>query len=177
MVLSAVIWAGFGGLIGTGVESSISRRRDPRIAQHERYLQDLRAYQEWERRTREQFWLELSGHRFEKELARVFRYHGYEARVTPGSGDKGVDIILQRAGRTTLVQCKRNRNPVGPAVARELYGTLRHMNADDAILAVVGGVTPGVHEFFSGKPMRVMGLDEIVRLQRQITTPTARNTQ
>ena len=77
-----------------------------------------------------------------------------------------IDIILRRAGRTTIVQCKRNGNPVGPAVARELHGTLIASQADDGILAAVGGVTSGVHAFFNGKPLRVMDLSQILNLQK-----------
>ena len=66
-----------------------------------------------------------------------------------------------------MVQCKQTKHPVGPAVARELYGALIASKADDGILAVVGGVTRGVHHFFVGKPLRVMDLDEILRLQGQ----------
>jgi restriction system protein len=87
---------------------------------------------------------------------------------TPGSGDAGIDIILQRSGKTTVVQCKQTKNPVGPAVARELYGALIASKADDGILAVTGGVTSGVHQFFVGKPLRVMGLLEIIGLQRAV---------
>ena len=38
--------------------------------------------------------------------------------------------------------------------------------ADDGILAAVGGVTSGVDSFFADKPLRVMGLSEILALQR-----------
>ena len=87
--------------------------------------------------------------------------------LTPGSGDKGVDIILRRSGRTIVVQCKQTRTPVGPAAARELYGVLIASKADEGILASVGGATTGVHEFFRGKPLRVMDLSEILALHKK----------
>jgi restriction system protein len=86
--------------------------------------------------------------------------------LTPGSGDHGIDIILTRGQRRTIVQCKRTTSRVGPAVARELYGALIAEQADDGILAAIAGVTPGVREFFQGKPLRVMDLADIVKLHK-----------
>ena len=166
--LSAVFTAFFGWGMGVALEDPAARRWDSRIDRYDQFKKALRAFEDWELRTRSQFWLSLSGHRFERELAALFRSQGYNVEVTPGSGDHGVDIILRRAGRTTVVQCKQNKHPVGPAVARELYGTLIASKADDGILAAVGGVTSGVHTFFSDKPLRVMELSEILTLQKEI---------
>ena len=121
-------------------------------------------------RPRREFWRSLSGHEFERELAAWFERQGYRAEVTPGSGDQGVDIVLQRSGKTTVVQCKQTKSPVSPAVARELYGALVAWKATDGILAATGGVTSGVHKFFQGKPLRVMELDEILSLQAKAGT-------
>lgn len=120
-----------------------------------------------ELRTRSEFWWSLAGHRFERELAILFQRQGYNVELTPGSNDGGIDIILKRSGRTTAVQCKRTQQPVGPAVAREFYGALIASGADDGILAATGGVTSGVSAFIAGKPIRVMDLSDILRLQRQ----------
>jgi restriction system protein len=121
------------------------------------------------------FWQSHSGHQFEHELAKLFTRDGYDTKVTRGSGDGGIDIILRRSGRTTVVQCKQTKNPVGPAVARDLCGAWMNSKADDGILAVTGGVTSGVHQFFAGKPLRVMmDLSEILELHQQSAEPTAR---
>jgi len=66
------------------------------------------------------------------------------------------------------VQCKQTRHPVGPAVARELYGALLDWKADDGVLAVTGGVTSGVNQFFDGKPLRVMDLGQILSLHESV---------
>ncbi len=59
----------------------------------------------------------------------------------------------------------RHFGPVGPAVARELYGTLKHFRAPAAILASTSGFTKGVVAFARNKPIRLMGLTEIIALQ------------
>lgn len=168
LIVGAVLTGLLGLAFGVALEGPVAEWSDPRIGRHDQFRRAVRAFEEWELRTRSEFWWSLSGHRFEHELAALFRNQGYRVEVTKGSGDHGVDIILRHAGRTTLVQCKQQTDPVGPAVARELYGALIHFGADDGILASVSGVTRGVHAFFADKPLRVMELDEILTLQRQI---------
>ena len=179
-LVSALYPAFFGWGIAVAYEESVIRRFDTRIQRYDQFKAALIAFEaarreteERELRKREEFWLSLSGHRFERELATLFRGRGYDVKLTPGSGDQGVDIILKRSGRTTVVQCKQTKGPVGPAAARDLYGTLTHFEADDGILATVGGATSGVHSFFNGKPLRVMNLSEIIELQRETGSDTA----
>ena len=66
------------------------------------------------------FWQSHSGHQFEHELAKLFTRDGYDTKVTRGSGDGGIDIILRRSGLPTVVQCKQTKSPIGPARARSL---------------------------------------------------------
>ncbi len=53
---------------------------------------------------------------FEHVTAEIFRQLGFEARVTPASGDEGLDIILSKNGVKAGVQCKQYKKPVGPEV-------------------------------------------------------------
>lgn len=47
---------------------------------------------------------------FEYYIADLFSTKGYEAVVTPASGDGGKDIILRKEGKTSVVECKRYGN-------------------------------------------------------------------
>ena len=44
------------------------------------------------------WWWGLDGWQFEEEVAKIFILNGYKATVTKGSGDGGVDIIVEREG-------------------------------------------------------------------------------
>ena len=114
------------------------------------------------------FWTELSGRDFEKELTTLFKRDGYRAEMTPATDDKGVDIRMTRGEHITIVQCKQHQKPAGPAIARELYGTLMASDADDAILACTAGVSSGAQDFLKGKPIQVMDVDDIVALQKRV---------
>ena len=138
----------------------------PSVRRYGHFVQARDAYKVWELRTHLEYWRSMPGRVFERELGAAFAGQGFAVELTPASGDQGVDIILRRGGRKTIVQCKATAKPVGPAVARELYGTLQASGANDAILAATGGVTSGVREFIRGKPITVMTLAEILRLHR-----------
>ena len=120
------------------------------------------------RRKFEDYWMSLSGIGFEREMANVLRALGYPVKSTPSSGDEGVDLILRRPGETIVVQCKAHQNPVGPAAARELFGSMIHFKADRAILACTGGFTRGVKEFVRDKPIDLISVSELARMGAQV---------
>ena len=185
--VASVIGVGFLGFLAGGVfavewvEPRV-RHLDVRLQRYEQFKaateafeRNLRERQAQELRQRADFWRSLPGHAFERELAVLFKRTGYEkVTITPGSGDGGIDIVIRHSGRTIIVQCKQTRQPVGPAVARELYGALTAFQADEGILAVTGGVTAGVHDFFKGKPLRVIDLENILGLQELLLPAEAR---
>ena len=129
---------------------------------------------EWERQEAERmrlrkitdYWMSLNGAEFERELAALCRNMGYSVQSTPSSGDQGVDLILNNpaTGKTIVVQCKSHKAPVGPAIARELYGSLIHSRADSAVLACTGGFTRGVYEFVRGKPIALVSASDLATL-------------
>jgi len=123
------------------------------------------------RRIQASHWQGLSGAEFERELKDVFAKAGYEAELTRSIGDAGIDIWLERDGRTTIVQCKRHEQPIGVGVARELYGVLMHEGADEAIIASVSGFTQGVADFVQVKNIKLLDLKDILKMQDQYGSP------
>lgn len=110
-----------------------------------------------------QWWWTLDGWQFEQEVANVFRMNGYNAKVTKGSGDGGVDIILKKDGRTSIVQCKHYQSPVPPEPIRALWGCKDDFNADEVILVASSGITDMGARFVQNKPnFKVLNLDDII---------------
>jgi hypothetical protein len=121
--------------------------------------------QEEELRRKKDFWLELDGYQFERELARLFRKCGYKATETPGSGDSGVDIRLEKDGVKAVVQCKAHKRPIGPGPVRELYGVMTHEGVTKGIIACLGGFTQGAVDFAKGKSVELLGIEDVLELQ------------
>ena len=119
----------------TSFESQLLERQ-PIYRKVKRYKEALRSYVA----IQERFWLGLRGISFERELGSLYQRLGYNVKFTSTSGDEGIDLVIDS---TTIVQCKGHKTPVGPAVVRELYGTLTASGASNAILACPAGFTRG----------------------------------
>lgn len=119
-----------------------------------------------------QFWHSLRGWDFEQEVADVFRKNGYKAEVTKGSGDGGVDIIMQKNNLKYIVQCKRYSNhPVTPQELRALWGVKDDFNADIVMMVTTSTITDTGRNFVSNKPnFKVLVLDDIIRLSKNQTS-------
>ncbi len=113
---------------------------------------------------------QLPWKRFEDLLGEAYRRQGYKVEETLGGGaDGGVDLILGRGGKVTLVQCKRwNGAPVGVRQLRELYGVLHDRGASAAKLVATTSFTPDALAFAKGKPIELVDSIELLQLIRSV---------
>lgn len=91
----------------------------------------------------EAYWVSLKGAELEYQIGELYKKLGYQIEHTSRTGDRGIDLILKKDNVTTIVQCKGYKKPVGPAIVRELFGTLSSSSADNAILVSPSGFTKG----------------------------------
>lgn len=103
---------------------------------------------------------------FEEFVATLFRDMGYRVESTRASGDEGIDLWLRRGRRTAVVQCKRYRGRVGQPVVRDLYGTMRHVGADEAYLVTTGHITRAARRWAQGKPIHLVDGARLVEWAR-----------
>ena len=136
------------------------------LERFEKFNAAVRAYELEQARRQAEYWSLISPTRFEYEIANLFRRHGFAASVTSQSGDQGIDIIMHMDDEEVIVQCKRHGKPVGPAVARELYGALIASGAQSAFLVCPSGFTKGVIEFVRDKPITLLDIDGILKLAK-----------
>lgn len=100
---------------------------------------------------------QLSWHEFEHLLAEAFRRQGYHLRDTGRGADGGVDLVLEKDGRRSLVQAKQWKTwKVGVKVVRELLGVVTAEQADEAILVTSGQVTGEARKFAEGNGIRLI---------------------
>jgi len=114
------------------------------------------------RRTQERWWCSLEGQQFEKEVGKLLKERGYNVQFTGASGEGGVDLVLDSASETILVQCKAHKSPVGPAAVRDLYGALTHRGGSEAWLVSTSPFTGGATEFARDKPLRLIEIRELL---------------
>lgn len=149
-----------------------AERAQQEVERHWQETETARQEADWLRREAEgarrrrwsEYWMSLSGTEFEQELGKLYEQQGYHVQRTPASGDQGVDLILIKEGKKTVVQCKAHKAPVGPAIVRELYGSMVAFHAENAILACTGGFTKGVREFAKGKPIELKSASELATM-------------
>lgn len=76
----------------------------------------------------------LTGTEFELYLKSLFENMGYEVSLTKGSGDYGVDLILSKNGKKTIVQAKCYNHTVGVKAIQEVIGGREHYKIYDAMV-------------------------------------------
>jgi restriction system protein len=115
---------------------------------------------------------DLPWKRFEDLLGEAYRRQGYQVTERLGGGaDGGVDLVLRRNGKVTLVQCKRWRGkPVRVQTVRELFGVMVDRRADSAKLVATAKFTPDAIAFARGKPIQLVDSDALLELIRGVQT-------
>jgi restriction system protein len=100
----------------------------------------------------------LSWRVFEALVGEAFRRQGFQVSETGGGGaDGGIDLMLQKDGETTLVQCKHWRSfKVGVREVRELFGVMVAERAHRAVFVASGSYSREAREFAGGKPITLI---------------------
>ena len=119
---------------------------------------------------------QISWHQFEQLAGEAFRRQGYEIKETGlGGADGGIDLILRKDSRTTLVQCKQWQNrQVGVKVVREMYGLLLHHRAAAVKIVALGNYTNDAHRFVQGKPIELIDGGALITSVRSVQNSKAR---
>src|SRR6185312_11154959 len=71
----------------------------------------------------------------------IFRAYGYEADLTPRTGDQGADILAKEGGFSIVVQCKRQQNPAGNSAVQQVSAAKTFYNATSAFVVSASGFT------------------------------------
>ena len=87
---------------------------------------------------------DMSGHDFEYFCASLLKASGFvSVRVTPGSGDQGVDIIAEKEGVKYAFQCKNYSHPLGNTPVQEVHAGKYFYNCDVGVVITNSSFTTG----------------------------------
>ena len=118
-----------------------------------------------------EFWHELDGVGFEKELATLLRDSGYKnVSLTAITGDDGIDLWAKDPdGDACIFQCKAYKNTVSPAQVRELLGSLKSVGdrANYAVMVALSGVTGGAERFAERNEILIWDGDNLVKMAEE----------
>jgi hypothetical protein len=132
-----------------------------------KYINDI--INQRNKKREEDYWLGLDGFKFEREVSDLYRKLGYKVETTRAVADGGVDIKLwNKEGEYIIVQCKNHKDKVGPAIVRDLFGTMHNEKADKAILLCSGGFNKSVFDFVTGKSIELVDIKQLINLSEKI---------
>jgi hypothetical protein len=85
----------------------------------------------------------IDWYQFEKVVALVYRKSGYQVTARGGANpDGGIDLIIEKAGQRTAVQCKQWKTwNVGVKAVREFLGALKDAEINQGIFITLKGYT------------------------------------
>jgi restriction system protein len=104
----------------------------------------------------------MSWREFSNALEDAFRRDGYVTRRLAGGA---ADFEMTRAGRSSLVSCKRwKAASTGVESLRDLDAATKAREADEGIYVAVGGVTENARRYAADKRLRVLEGVELANL-------------
>lgn len=107
---------------------------------------------------------------FEYLVAEAYRRRGFNVDYSLGKGsDGGVDLVLRKDGRKSLVQCKQWKVfSVGRPVLQQMFGIMTAESADEAVIVTSGQFTAEARAFACGKPMQLLDGPNLLELVRSV---------
>ena len=138
-----------------------------------KYQEALQEYERYVKKTSRDYWINMSGLQFEKEVASWFRSQGYSATVTSATGDGGVDIILIKGNERIAVQCKHHLRPVGPNDVRALQGVVAAKNFTRGIFVSLNGYTTTVYSEVRNSNVKIelLELKDLLKMAKDFVAP------
>ncbi len=110
----------------------------------------------------------MSGHEFERFMADLFRKQGYTVQQTPGSGDQGVDLLVDIDGRKVAVQLKRWIQPVGNSAVQATFSGRFFHEAQEAWLITTSSFTKSAKEAARRTDVRLIDGNELSDWMRSL---------
>lgn len=114
-------------------------------------------------RPKRDYWRQLSWRDLELRVTALFGRLGYRAYATPGSGDKGVDVIAESKSEKIVIQCKQFAKPAQRNLVSELLGVKIAEKATRAILICTGGFTRDAEEYAAHNGVELWDIEDLAR--------------
>lgn len=105
----------------------------------------------------------MSWQDFERFCGLHFENQGYKVKLCGlGGADGGIDLLLSKRGKTTLVQCKHWKQRVSVMTVREMYGIMHANKYHAVIIVALTGYTREAQQWAAGKPILLLAGKDLV---------------
>ncbi|MPM75248.1 hypothetical protein SDC9_122240 [bioreactor metagenome] len=119
----------------------------------------------------------LSPDEFEALCSLIYRKKGYRTFLTVKSGDKGVDVVVEKDNKYTLIQCKMlsTKNNMPRSALDEVYSGSNvyaaHLNIDiekKAVISTAESISKDTKEFGTINGVEIILKNEIAQLLEEV---------
>jgi len=106
----------------------------------------------------------MNPYNFELLLGMMYEAQGYRFIETPKSGDQGADVLLERAGESTVVQAKLYSHSVGNEAVQEAIAARSHFRCHAAKVVTNNYFTRSARELAQSSDVELIGRDELAQM-------------
>lgn len=106
---------------------------------------------------------------FERATAKAFEMHGYSVDHTGGTGDIGCDLLLEKNGKSWVVEVKHfTDGKVGRPVLQKLQGAMLHFRTDGLKCVTSSYFTASAKSYGTEHGIDLIDLDEFLELAKDV---------
>jgi len=115
---------------------------------------------------------QLTPTQFEEYIATLFQSLGYEAKVTGGRGDGGVDVEAVKDGHVHYIQCKKYISSKVPVSAvRDFYGAIAdRVDGGKGYFITTNVFTLDAEKFAEDKPIELIDKFKLMEYMQMVDT-------
>lgn len=107
---------------------------------------------------------DMDGSEFEERLAVLYKNLGYNVTRIGGTGDAGVDLIVEKQGVKTAVQAKRYKNNVPEAAVQQVHTGKDYYHCDKAIIVTNSFFTPMAQEVANATGIKLWNRNYLIKV-------------
>lgn len=112
---------------------------------------------------------EVDSQEYEVMCAEILKKQGWDAEVTKGSGDQGVDIVASKDGKKVVLQCKLYSRPVGNKAVQEVAAGRSHYGGSHAAVVSNAGFTKSAQELAQSTDILLLNHEDLQTLDSLVS--------
>lgn len=102
---------------------------------------------------------------YEIACAEILKRNGWDADLTPRTGDQGVDVVARKESFSVGIQCKHYSSPVGNSAVQEVAAGIKHYNLKHGVVLAESGYTQSARELAATNGVLLLSLRDLEQLE------------